>query len=87
VKPPKRNISKEERVALKNLRNNENLVILRVDKGGAIVLLNQNDYNTKMIEHLSQSGSYRKLPNNPIKKIIKDVKKAILSWLIRSKYG
>jgi hypothetical protein len=30
-----------------------------------------------MIEHLSQSGSYRKLPNNPIKKIIKDVKKSI----------
>ena len=77
AKPPISNISKEECTALKNLRINENLVILREDKGGATVLLDQNDYNTKMIEHLSQSGSYRKLPSNPIKNIIKDVKKAI----------
>jgi hypothetical protein len=43
----------------KNLRNNADLAILRVDKGGATMVMNQEDYNTKMIEHLSQSGSYR----------------------------
>jgi hypothetical protein len=76
-KPPRSNISREERQALRNLCNNTNLVILRADKGGAMVIMNQEDYNKKMNEHLSQSGSYRKISNNPIKKITREVKKAI----------
>jgi hypothetical protein len=51
--------------------------ILRADKGGATVVKNQVDYNTKMIDHLSQCGSYRKLSGNPITKIMKEVKRAI----------
>jgi hypothetical protein len=42
-----------------------------------MVIMNQEDYNKKMNEHLSQSGSYRKILNNPIKKITREVKKAI----------
>ena len=38
--------------------------------------MNNEDYITKMNEHLS-CGSYIKIPKNPIKKIIKEVKKAI----------
>jgi hypothetical protein len=53
------------------------LFILRVDKGGATVVMNQEDYNTRMIDHLSQCGSYKKLPSNPIAKVMKDVKIAI----------
>jgi hypothetical protein len=33
--------------------------------------------NTKMMEHLTTTGSYKKLDNNPISKVIKEVKKAI----------
>ena len=71
AKPPKRNISKEERIALKNLRNDENLVILKADKGGTTVLMNLSDYNRKMSEQLSQSGIYKKLICSSIKKIIR----------------
>jgi len=77
AKPPKSNLSKEECTSLKDLRNDENLVILRVDKGGTTILMNLNDYNRKMNEHLYQSGNYRKLNWNPIKKIIRQVKNAI----------
>jgi hypothetical protein len=49
---------------LRNLRNNENIVILKADKGGATVVMNTMDYNTKMIEHLTTTGSYKKLDNN-----------------------
>jgi hypothetical protein len=77
AKPPKSNISKMEHEAIKNLRNNENIVILKADKGGATVVMNRIDCNTKMIEHLTTTGSYKKLNNNPISKIIKEVKKAI----------
>jgi hypothetical protein len=52
-------------------------VILKADKGGATVLMNMDDYNKKMIEHLTKSGSYRKLDSNPIKRIIRQVKIAI----------
>jgi hypothetical protein len=76
-KPPRSNISTEERRALKNLRDNKDLAILRADKGRATVVMNQIDYNSKMVEHLSQSGSYRKITSNPITRIIREVKKAI----------
>jgi hypothetical protein len=65
--------------AIKNLRNNENIVILKADKGGATVVMNRIDYNSKMKEHLTNTGSYKKLENNPISKVIKEVKKAIKS--------
>jgi hypothetical protein len=79
AKPPKNNISKKEHEAIKNLRNNENIVILKADKGGATVVMNRMDYNNKMIEHLTTTGSYKKLDNNPISKVVKEVKKAIKS--------
>jgi hypothetical protein len=77
AKPPKNNINKKDQEAIKNLRNNENIIILRADKGGAIVVMNKIDYNTKMMEHLTTTGSYKNLDNNPISMIIKEVKKAI----------
>jgi hypothetical protein len=54
-----------------------NLAILRDDKGGATIVMNQEDYNKRMIENLSQCGSYNKLPSNPIVKIMKEFKIAI----------
>jgi hypothetical protein len=60
-----------------SLRNNMNLDILRADKGGVIVVMNQTNYNTRMNDHLSQCGSYKKLPRNPIAKVMKEVKIAI----------
>ena len=79
AKLPKNNINKKEHEAIKNLRNNENIVILKADKGGATVVMNRIDYNTKMKEHLTTTGSYKKLENNPISKVIKEVKKDIKS--------
>ena len=77
AKPPKDNLSRGERAALSNLRNNEDIVVLKADKGGATVLLNSKDYVSKMLDHLSSSGSYRKLGSNPIAKILREVKKVI----------
>ena len=76
-KPPKSNVTKEEHLALKNIRSNEDIVIVKVDKGGATVVMDKSQHNFKMIEHLTTSGSYRKLRCNPIAKVIREVKKAI----------
>ena len=76
AKTPKSNLSKAEQKAFKSLRNNEKIVVLKADKGGAAVILDKEDYIFKMNEHLN-CGSYKKLNKNPIPKIMKEVKKAI----------
>ena len=76
-KPPKSNVTKEEHLALKNLRSNEDIVIVKVNKGGATVVMDKSQHNFKMIEHLTTSGSYRKLGCNTIAKVIREVKEAI----------
>ena len=43
-KKPRYNISVKERKAIKNLRQNNNIIIKPADKGGAIVILNKEDY-------------------------------------------
>jgi len=53
AKPPKRNIRKDEAVALNNLRNNVEIKILKADKGNATVIMNTKDRFKKMHEHLA----------------------------------
>lgn len=76
AKTPESNLSKEEQRSFKSLWNNDKIVVLKADKGGATVILDKEDYVCKMNEHLS-CGSYKKLSNNPIPKIMKEVKKTI----------
>lgn len=79
AKPPQKNLSNEEFIALKSLNQNNAIVVLRADKGGATVILNKDDYRKKMFDHLYNSGSYKKLPKNPLKKISRMVALAIKS--------
>jgi hypothetical protein len=69
ARAPKSNISKEERESLKNLKNNENLFILKVDKGGATILMDQNDYKKKMIEHLLRPTATGNFPTTPLRRL------------------
>ena len=77
AKPPRKNLNNEEFSALKSLNQNEDIVVLKVDKGGATVILNKDDYHKKMLDHLHNSGSYKKLPKNPLKKISRTMALAI----------
>jgi hypothetical protein len=54
--------------------------VLKADKGGATVVMNKMDYNTKMKEHLTTSGIYNNISNNPIYKVTKEVKKVITDY-------
>ena len=73
AKPPKRNISKDEFLALKDLKDNLDIVILKADKGGEIIILDKSDYTNKTIDHLYNNDSYIKLNKNPIKKFNKEI--------------
>jgi len=77
AKPPKSNISKSEFEALKSLNNNLDVVVLKEDKGGGVVILDRDDYRKKMLDPLCNNGSYINLNKNPIKKVSK-----VLSWIL-----
>ena len=61
AKPPQRNITHEEEEALTELKKDENIVILKTDKGNATVVMNATEYNDKIICLLCYSSIYRKL--------------------------
>ena len=64
TKRPRDNLSKAERTALKNLKDNTNLTILPADKGNATVILNTTDYKQK-ISTMLQEPAYKKLKKRP----------------------
>jgi hypothetical protein len=64
-KPPKPNLAKEKFQSIWCLNVNPNIIILKVDKGNASVIMNTSDYESKIYELLS-SSSYKPLNKNPI---------------------
>ena len=68
VHPPRPNISREERKAIDQLRKDKNRVILMVDKGVSMVVMDRDDYNNKAEELLHQA-TYRPIPNDPTNKL------------------
>ena len=71
AKPPKSNISRRVELALKNLRNDENILVLKADKGNDTVVMDKEDYDRKMLEHIIESDSYRLLDSDPSNKILR----------------
>ena len=61
----KQNLTKEERKALNNLRNRDDIIISQADKGGAIVIINVEDYIAEAERQLNDTTFYHKLDNNP----------------------
>ena len=55
------NISKAERLAIKNLTNNNQIIIKPADKGSAVVIMNRKDYITEGYKQLSDTNFYNKV--------------------------
>jgi hypothetical protein len=70
------NITPSESQALVDLRKNENIMVLAADKGRAMVIMDTEDYNKKMHEHLDD-GPYKKLDTNPGPKMEKELRKLV----------
>ncbi|XP_025995454.2 uncharacterized protein LOC113004947 [Solenopsis invicta] len=65
VKPLSQNISREERLVLRNLRQNNNILILPANKENATVVIDKEDYCNKVNAMLSDYSVCRKLKQNP----------------------
>ena len=75
------NISKAERRALQNLKNDNNIIIKPADKGSSTVIMNKSAYITEGYRQLSNNLHYRKLQTpvhpqirNSVNGILKDLK-------------
>lgn len=75
-KPPKSNLTKEERNAATLLRKNPDIMVLPADKGNATVVMKAADYHNKM-QNLLEDPAYEKLSKNPIQSITKTINEAI----------
>ena len=64
---PKYNITREERKVIEELRRDKTRMILTVDKGVSMVVMDSDDYNQKA-EALLQQPAYRPIPNDPTNK-------------------
>ena len=77
TKLPKSNLSPTELKALKDLRHDSSIHILKADKGNATVIMNRTDYDENVKEILSTS-TYRKLKNDPTASTERKVTKHLL---------
>ena len=68
AKAPKPNLTKQERLQLAQLKKDKDRVILTADKGVPMVVMDKEDYITKVEELLSQPAN-RVLPTDPTNQI------------------
>ena len=59
------NLTKDERQALKRLRNDDDIVILPADKGRVTVVMDKTDYHDKMDELVNDKQTYEVLKRDP----------------------
>ena len=61
-RPPKRNITKDEIIALKMLRDRKDIMVLKEDKGNVMMIMTTKEYNLKMndllIKRVEAIGEY-----------------------------
>lgn len=67
------NLTREERNALEELQNENNVVIKEADKGGALVIMDRTFYENKLVlgDHLHDASTYVKVADNADAKTMK----------------
>ncbi len=65
----KQNLPVEERIALKELQNDTDIVIKKADKGSCLVIENRDDYISDGLAHLADKEIYEEIEVNYTKDI------------------
>ena len=66
-RPYKSNITKEEQQAIRKLKKDENRMVLTVDKGVSLVVIDKEEY-IKKAKHLLHQSHYKKINSDPTNK-------------------
>ena len=76
--PVKNNISKAERKALNNLKEDYTRLIMKADKGNCFVVMDRSDYNEKMEALLGDHLTYQLIQKSPFAKIERELNHMLL---------
>ncbi|XP_078506952.1 uncharacterized protein LOC144767356 [Lissotriton helveticus] len=76
----KDNLTREERIALKTLSDNQDLVIREADKGGNVVVMNVMDYNAEILSQLSDNSCYEAVDSNPMGPLTMLINNHLRDW-------
>jgi hypothetical protein len=80
AKPPKSNITKSEKLAIKSLGEDKSILILPADKGCATVILNKDEYVTKMEALVMDTNTYKPIKKDPTEKFRSKLVKILLTF-------
>ena len=67
------NLTPVERIALQNLRSNEDIIINPADTGSAAVVMDKSSFIREAERHLSDDRFYNKLDNDPTKQFSDEI--------------
>ncbi|XP_072043325.1 uncharacterized protein [Amphiura filiformis] len=68
AKPPSSNLTRDERNALRNLQKEKSILILPADKGKATVVVDTDDYESRVNHLLQDEKTYEKMESDPTPK-------------------
>ena len=76
---PTKNITTTEREALNELKNNENIIIKKADKGGSLVIMDKEYYRDQLVLkcHLNNPKTYSIIEDKSDKTVIKNIKNLV----------
>ena len=60
-----KNLSKYELMAIKTLKNRTDIIMINADKGGAVTILDLNDYINNVNKQLNDPSRYKELIYDP----------------------
>ncbi len=69
AKVPKSNLTADEWKTLKELRDDENIMVLPADKGKCLVIMDREEYINKMEEKLKDETTYKQVEKDPTNEI------------------
>ena len=72
------NVTVDGKLAIKNLQDNQDIIINSADKGGKIVIMNRNEYIEECKKQLSDSTFYQQTDQSNLQKQKTKIRKEIL---------
>ncbi|XP_061182321.1 uncharacterized protein LOC133190645 [Saccostrea echinata] len=81
------NLSKEERSALQSLKNRDDIVIKKADKGSTVVVLDKETYMAEAHRQLSDERFYKKLDSDPTKEFSTAITKTLDETFEKNEIG
>lgn len=70
----------EERSALRSIRNNDEVLVLKADKGNAAVVINTSDYHDKVQDLLQDTTIYKPVSYDPTARVTRRIRAVIRDY-------